>query len=332
MRQQISLRARFLYPCFILPFFQPDDFTRIWVGIERIDRRRIRTIFRKRKRRPKFSCLNAGLVACLSQDIPAFTGDEGDLPRQINEDQTRKDPSGKACKTIVFAVTKKHALRLADAFYEVFPQYVDMAKVVISEGDYRSKNFKAFKKEALPRTAISVDMLDTGVDIPEVMNLAFMKPVQSPIKLQQMLGRGTRSQAACNFLERLPEDGKKEFLVIDFWDNNFSHDAKEAVDTSLPVLVRIFNTRLNLLETYLGGQKNPECQQVIADLRKMVGRIPKDSLLVRHDLLHIVLQKSFFQHVTARNKAVSRYTGRLLREEYPRNDIYKEGCGKNLSG
>jgi type I restriction enzyme, R subunit len=208
------------------------------------------------------------------------------LRRQWQEimDVCLKDPSGRPCKTIVFAMTKKHALRLADAFYEVFPQYVDMTKVVISEGDYRSKNFNAFKKENLPRIAISVDMLDTGVDVPEVMNLVFMKPVQSPIKLQQMLGRGTRSQAACNFLDRLPENGKKEFLVIDFWDNNFSKAAKEAIDNSLPVLVRIFHTRLNLLETYLDDQKSIEYHAIITDLRNMIQRIPKDSLLVRHDL------------------------------------------------
>jgi type I restriction enzyme R subunit len=208
------------------------------------------------------------------------------LRRQWQEimDVCHKDPSGMPCKTIVFAMTKKHALRLESAFYEVFPQYVDMAKVVISEGDYRSKNLKAFKKANQPRIAISVDMLDTGVDVPEVMNLVFMKPVQSPIKLQQMIGRGTRVQAACNFLERLPEQGKKEFLLIDFWDNNFSKDAKEAVDNSLPVLVRIFHTRLNLLETYLDNQKSAECQQIVADLRAMIQRIPRDSLLVRHDL------------------------------------------------
>jgi len=114
-----------------------------------------------------------------------------------------------------------------------------------------------------------------------------MKPVQSPIKLQQMIGRGTRSQAACNFINRLPEHGKREFLIIDFWDNNFSKDAKEAIDNSLPVLVRIFHTRLNLLETYLDDQKSAECQQIITDLRAMLQRIPKGSLLVRHDLSKI---------------------------------------------
>jgi type I restriction enzyme R subunit len=211
------------------------------------------------------------------------------LRRQWQEimDVCIKDPSGMPCKTIVFAMTKKHALRLKDAFYDVFPQYVDMTKVIVSDANYRDIPVNDFKKKNLPRVAISVDMLDTGIDVPEVVNLVFMKPVQSPIKLQQMLGRGTRSQAACKFFDRLPENGKKEFLVIDFWDNNFSKDAKEAVDTSLPVLVRIFLTRVNLLEMVLDEPKSEECQKLIVELRAMIQRIPKDSLLVRKDLPNI---------------------------------------------
>ncbi len=105
------------------------------------------------------------------------------LRRQWQEimDVCHKNPSGMPCKTIVFAMTKKHALRIGKHFYEVFPQYVDMAKVVISEGDYRSKNF-AFKKENKPRIAISVDMLDTGVDVPEVIEFGLYET--SPVTHQ----------------------------------------------------------------------------------------------------------------------------------------------------
>ncbi|GAB4457164.1 MAG: DEAD/DEAH box helicase family protein [Anaerolineales bacterium] len=208
------------------------------------------------------------------------------LRRQWQEvmDACYKDPSGMPCKTIVFAMTKKHALRLKDAFYDLYPQYPGMAAVIVSEANYRDVPVETFKKASLPRIAISVDMLDTGVDVPEVMNLVFMKPVQSPIKLQQMIGRGTRAQAACKFLDWLPEGGKKEFLILDFWENNFDRSAKEAADTSMPVLVRLFHTRLNLLETYLNDQHNPEAQALIADLRAMVQRIPRESLLVRHAL------------------------------------------------
>ena len=61
-----------------------------------------------------------------------------------------------------------------------------------------------FKKLDKPRIAVSVDMLDTGIDVPEVVNLVFMKPVHSHIKLWQMVGRGTRNHEACRYPDRLP--------------------------------------------------------------------------------------------------------------------------------
>ena len=145
----------------------------------------------------------------------------------------------------------------------------------------------AFKKKDEPRIAISVDMLDTGIDVPEAVNLVFMKPVQSPIKLQQMIGRGPRVQAACRHLEWLPNFEKKDFLIIDFWENNFSRDAREVVDQSTPVLVTIFNTRLKLFETYLKDQKDPDCKQVIADLREQIQQIPTDSFTIRKHMPEI---------------------------------------------
>ncbi len=203
-------------------------------------------------------------------------------------DVCRKDASGQLPgKTIVFAMTQEHALRLQAVFDEMYPQFPDLAKVITHKSEYRGTLVEAFKKKDFPRIAISVDMLDTGIDVPEVVNLVFMKPVQSPIKLQQMIGRGTRAQAACRNLALLPNFEKKDFLIIDFWENNFSRDAKEVVDQSAPVLVTIFNTRLQLLETYLKDQKNPDCQQVIADLRGQIQQIPTDSFTVRKHMSEI---------------------------------------------
>src|SRR5512136_162053 len=139
----------------------------------------------------------------------------------------KKDSSGQLPgKTILFAMTQEHALRLQAVFDEMYPQFPELAKVITSKSEYRGTLVEAFKKKDMPRIAISVDMLDTGIDVPEVLTLVFMKPVQSPIKLQQMIGRGTRVQAACRFLERLPNFEKKGFLFIDFWENNFSKQAK----------------------------------------------------------------------------------------------------------
>jgi type I restriction enzyme R subunit len=203
-------------------------------------------------------------------------------------DVCKKDSSGQLPgKTILFAVTQEHALRLQAVFDEMYPQFPQLAKVITSKSEYRGTLVEAFKKKDMPRIAISVDMLDTGIDVPEVTTLVFMKPIQSPIKLQQMIGRGTRVQAACRFLERLPNFEKKGFLIIDFWENNFSRDVREALDQTTPVLVTIFNTRLRLLETYLKDQKDPDCQQVIADLRAQIQQIPTDSFTIRKHMPEI---------------------------------------------
>ena len=212
------------------------------------------------------------------------------LRRQWEEiwEVCKKDSSGQLPgKTILFAMTQEHAMRLQAVFDEMYPQFPELAKVITSKSEYRGTLVEAFKKKDMPRIAISVDMLDTGIDVPEVVTLVFMKPVQSPIKLQQMIGRGTRVQAACHFLERLPNFEKKGFLIVDFWENNFSRDAKEVVDQTTPVLVTIFNTRLRLLETYLKDQKDPDCQQVIADLRAQIQQIPTNSFTIRKHMPEI---------------------------------------------
>jgi type I restriction enzyme R subunit len=194
-----------------------------------------------------------------------------------------KDESGQyPGKTIVFAVSQKHALRLAGAFEEMYPQYPDMVQVITSQMERTDDLIDRFKKEEMPRIAISVDLLDTGVDVPEVVNLVFMKPVHSVIKMQQMIGRGTRSHEACRYLHRLPNGHKDEFLIIDFWENDFEKEpSEETVTQNLPVTVKIFNMRLKLLEHYLNDPQSADCQQVIADLRQQIGQIPRDAFSVQ---------------------------------------------------
>lgn len=213
-----------------------------------------------------------------------------------------RDQSGQLPgKTIIFAITQEHALRLQETFDEMYPHWPELCRVITYKSDYRDQRMKAFKHQNMPRIAISVDMLDTGVDIPEAVNLVFMKPVQSRIKLEQMIGRGTRAHAACrpHLLHLLPGGEKKEFLIIDFWDNQFNKQAEEAIQQELPVLVSLFNTRLRLLETYLGETGSEEAQAVIADLRGMIERIPTDSFTVRRALPEIeeAWQDAFWQYM-----------------------------------
>lgn len=216
-----------------------------------------------------------------------------------------KDRSGQLPgKTIVFAMTQEHALRLLETFEEMYPQFPGLAQMITHTSDYKGQAIEKFKKEDLPRIAISVDMLDTGINVPEVVNLVFMKPVQSRIKLEQMIGRGTRHESTCTHLEWLPNGEKKDFLIIDFWENDFNQPADKAVAQSLPVLVTLFNTRLDQLAEYLHNQQHAaprgHPQSVVAKLRGQLALIPVDSFSVRRiypEIQH-VWEESFWLYLT----------------------------------
>ena len=252
-------------------------------------------------------------------DLETRVSNRDTLRQQWQEvwDQCYKDQSGQLPgKTIVFALTQQHALRLADVFAEMFPQFPDLARVITYQTKYARRQIKKFKQENQPRIAISVDMLETGIDVPEVVNLVFMKPVQSRIKLEQMIGRGTRPHETCKYPERLPDGHKNEFLIIDFWQNDFGRQAEEVKAQSLPVLVTIFNTRLKLLAHFLDDQESPEAQQIVADLRAQVARIPTDSFSVKR-VWHQVAEAwrdDFWRYLTPADLGFLRnHVGPLLR-------------------
>ena len=190
-------------------------------------------------------------------------------------------------------MTKTHAERMREVFEEIFPQHVGVAQVIhhgmerVHDGPYGDGLITKFKKEDRPRIAVSIDMLDTGIDIPEVVNLVFMKPVQSRIKLWQMIGRGTRSQGVCRYFDRLPGGVKTEFLVIDFWQNDFGRTTTTPVPAEIPVLVRLLNTRLDIVAATLNDPGSDAHKQAVLDCRAMLGRVPTDSFLVRKVWLDI---------------------------------------------
>ncbi len=120
-------------------------------------------------------------------------------------------------KTIIFAYNHRHAALIAQRFGELYPQLgPDFCRVIDNYEKYSDQLLTDFEvTDHLPQIAVSVDMLDTGIDVPEVVNLVFFKPVRSKIKFEQMIGRGTRLRP--NLFG--PEDDKKEFLIFDYWDN-----------------------------------------------------------------------------------------------------------------
>ena len=111
-------------------------------------------------------------------------------------------------KTIVYAVTKKHASQLAYFLNQVYPEYKGRyAEIITSDTEDPAGAIRRFKLEELPVIAVSVGMLDTGFDAPTVENLVLVRPTRSPILYQQMRGRGSRLSTAI---------GKTSFRIYDF--------------------------------------------------------------------------------------------------------------------
>jgi type I restriction enzyme, R subunit len=151
-------------------------------------------------------------------------------------------------KTIIFAKNHDHAQFIAERFNINYPHYKgEFARVIDFETEYVQNlidNFSILTKD--PHIAISVDMLDTGIDIPEVVNLVFFKLVRSKTKFWQMLGRGTR---LCPELFG-PGKNKEFFYVFDYCQNLefFSQDLPGTEGTSGESLAkRLFKARLELI-------------------------------------------------------------------------------------
>jgi type I restriction enzyme R subunit len=151
-------------------------------------------------------------------------------------------------KTIVFAKNTDHALFIADRFNKNYPHFKgEFARVITFKTEYAQSLIDSFSNSAkLPNIAISVDMLDTGIDIPEVVNLVFFKLVRSKTKFWQMVGRGTR---LCPNLFG-PGKHKEFFYLFDYCQNlEFFSQNMPTTDGSLgeSLGTRLFKTRVGLL-------------------------------------------------------------------------------------
>jgi len=187
-------------------------------------------------------------------------------------------------KTIIFAVSQKHATRLWEAFEKLYPEYKGrLARRIVSEDIRADELLKEFKTESFPRVAISVGMLDTGVDIPEVCNLVFAKPVFSKIRFWQMIGRGTRHDRTCKHRDWMPDGKKENFLIFDFWNNfewhNMHPEGKEAKPGEA-VPTKIFLNRLQQLNHLLEA-KDKRAELLKEKLMVDIKLLPHDSITIR---------------------------------------------------
>ncbi len=213
-------------------------------------------------------------------------------------EQSYKIEDGLPGKTIIFAMNQKHAEHLQETFEELYPN-LDKFSVVITSNVERAdqllKDFKKFKTEKKYRVAISVDMLDTGVDVPELVNLVFAKKVLSEAKFWQMVGRGTR---LCPDVYG-PREDKPDFLIIDF-ALNFDEQHKFEVPGLQPMSLqqKYFELKIAQLKLFEHREDTKNFEKTKKEILSIVKGIkPNDDLIRHHELLEQILSENIFDNV-----------------------------------
>ncbi|MBO1268315.1 DEAD/DEAH box helicase family protein [Arthrobacter sp. PO-11] len=188
-------------------------------------------------------------------------------------------------KTIIFAKNNQHADFIAERFDHNYPHFKGhFARVVTYQVNYAQSLIEEFSRgDGEPHIAISVDMLDTGVDVPEAVNLVFFKMVRSKTKFWQMVGRGTR---LCADLFGPGED-KKDFFIFDLCRNaEYFNAGMPGNEGSLgkSLAESTFATRVQLLRTTADlawDSRLPFVVELRESLQHTVGRLPQDNFLVK---------------------------------------------------
>ncbi len=242
-----------------------------------------------------------------------FEDEDGKLPDRIgssalnewvfNEDTIRQvlhilmteglriDYGGTLGKTIIFAKSHDHAEKILEIFEKEYPELPGYAKVIDNRINYAQSAIDEFSDpDKLPQIAISVDMLDTGIDVPEVLNLVFFKKVLSRAKFWQMIGRGTR---LCPGL--LDGADKEKFYIFDFCGNfeffRVNQKGKPAaVRTSLQAA--IFNLKTQIVYklqdlNYQTGELTAFRQSLVEELLGKVRALNRENFAVRQHLRYV---------------------------------------------
>ena len=195
-------------------------------------------------------------------------------------------------KTIIFARNHEHADFIVKRFNINYPKYKGkFAQVIDSHNNYAQSLLDEFSEsQKEPTIAVSVDMLDTGVDVPEVVNLVFFKPVYSRVKFNQMIGRGTR---LCEDLFGVGQHKEKFFIFdlcsnFDYFNQEIEEKDPKPVDS---ISTKLVKARLELSQVIQqqdvdnSQTENQELRQSLLDnLHQHVATMEKQNFLVRKHL------------------------------------------------
>ncbi len=243
-----------------------------------------------------------------------FTDENGELPEAIsssalnewvfNEDTIREvlhilmthglkiDYGEKLGKTIIFAKNHRHAEVIFKIFNKEYPHLPGYAKVIDNYMTYAQSAIDDFSEpKKLPQIAISVDMLDTGIDVPEVLNLVFFKKVMSRAKFWQMIGRGTR--LCPNLMDGADKD---KFYIFDFCGNFefFRMSKGKPTANQMALQSAIFNLKAQIVYKLQDLAFQTEDlvefrQSLVEDMLKKVQALNRENFAVRQHLKYVEL-------------------------------------------
>ena len=210
--------------------------------------------------------------------------------RCVMQNALKVDYGQKIGKTIIFAKNHRHAELIFEIFNREYPHLNGYAKVIDNYMNYAQSAIDEFADpNKLPQIAISVDMLDTGIDIPEILNLVIFKPVLSNAKFWQMIGRGTR---LCPKL--IDGQDKKEFYVFDFCGvcDFFAADKGREENNQTSLSTAIFNLKTQIVfklqdMSYQTDELVALRCRLIADLIEKIDELDKNNFAVKLHLQYV---------------------------------------------
>ena len=237
--------------------------------------------------------------------------------QDLMEHGIRVEGGDRLGKTIIFAQNKRHAEFILQRFNKLYPKYKGVfAQRVICDDAYAQTVIDDFKKpDKPPFIAVSVDMMDTGIDVPECVNLVFFKKVRSKTKFWQMIGRGTR---LCKDLACMDQiDGeytdKRRFIIFDYFGNfEFFREHKEGFEVreTKSLSENIFDKRVKLIsllqERVYAGQDFQTWRAELMDIcHEQVTALNQDLTAVRLRLRYVekYKERTAFQHISEGDKS-----------------------------
>ncbi|PKM77185.1 MAG: DEAD/DEAH box helicase [Firmicutes bacterium HGW-Firmicutes-15] len=207
-------------------------------------------------------------------------------------------------KTIVFAQKHDHAMYIIERFNALYPQYKGkLAQVIDNRIKYAHDLINTFKvADKEPQVAISVDMLDTGIDVPEIVNLVFFKRIRSKTKFWQMIGRGTR---LCEDLFG-PDQDKEHFYIFDYLGNFefFRANAKGIEGNETKTLTEnIFAKRVRLIYNLQGVVFTDEDYQALRS--ELVDIVYSQIIVFNTELVAVRLRREFVEKYKIKDSFVA---------------------------